>query len=116
MEVIFDTDFLLTSLKYKVDTYSELTRILETKFNVNIIDQTLNELKGKKLEKLALAFIKEKKINIIKTDKFKKVDNLILDLATKNTAIATQDKDLKRKLRVKNIKIITIRQKKYLKT
>lgn len=114
MQIILDTDFLLTSLKFKIDIESEISRILDEKFTLNIIDKTIDELKGKKLEKLVLSFIEARKINIIKTDKLKNVDNLILDLATKNTAVATQDKDLKRKLKDKKIKTITIRQKKYL--
>ena len=114
MQVILDTDFLLNSLKFKIDIFSEFNRILDAKFTVSILDKTLDELKGKKLEKLALAFIKEKDINIIKTDKLKKVDNLILDMTDKDTIVATQDKGLKRELRARNIKIITIRQKTHL--
>lgn len=114
MDIILDTDFLLNSLKYKIDILSEFSRILDEKFKVNILDKTLDELKGKKLERLAKNFIESKNINIIKTDKLKNVDNLILDLADKNIAIATQDKGLKRKLKEKNIQTITIRQKKYL--
>lgn len=114
MQIILDTDFLLNSLKFKIDIYSEFNRILDTKFSVSILDKTLDELKRKKLEKLAVVFIKEKNINIIKTDKLKKVDNLILDIADKDIVVATQDKDLKRELRAKNIKIITIRQKTHL--
>ena len=114
MKIILDTDFILTSLKYKVDIISELNRILDEKYAINIIDKTLDELKGKKLEKLALTFLKTNNINLIKTNKLKTVDNHILDIINKNTAVATQDKDLKRELKNKDIRIITIRQKKYL--
>ena len=114
MDIILDTDFLLNSLKNKIDIFSEFSRILDEKFKVNILDKTLDELKGKNLEKLCIAFINAKNINIIKTDRLKNVDNLILDLVGKDTIVATQDKDLKRKLKKKNIQVITIRQKKYL--
>lgn len=114
MEIILDTDFILTSLKYKVDIISEFNRIMDTKFNLNIIDKTIDELKGKKLERLALTFLKKENINQIKTNRIKTVDNLILNIVDKNTAVATQDKDLKRELKNKDIRIITIRQKKYL--
>ena len=114
MDIILDTDFLLSSLKYKIDIFSEFSRILDKKFKVNILDKTLDELKCKNLEKMSIAFIQAKNINVIKTDRLKNVDNLILDLVDKDTIVATQDKDLKRKLKKKNIQIITIRQKKYL--
>ena len=47
---------------------------------------------------------------IIKTNPGK-VDDLIVRIANKNTIVGTQDKELKKLLKKKSIKIITIRQK-----
>ena len=109
MKIILDTDFILTALKYKIDIISQIKN-LNLNYKIYIIDQTLNELKNKPLEKLAKQFIK--KINIIKTKRNKIVDDLILE--QKNIIVATQDKALKEKLKKHKIPIITIRQKKYL--
>lgn len=109
-KIILDTNFILTCLKYKVDILSELDRIIDFKYKVYIIDRTINELKGKKLEKLAKTFIK--KLSIIKTKEHLSVDNLLLQ--QKSAIIATQDKILKEKLKKAKIPIIILRQKKYL--
>jgi len=111
--IILDTDFLLISLKHHVDIFSELSRICDFQFEIFILDRTLDELKGKKMEKLALEFVYSK-LKIIKTPRKGQVDDLLLDIADANTVICTQDKDLKEKLKKRRIRIITIRQKKYL--
>lgn len=110
MKVILDTDFILTSLKYRVDILEQLRKALNINYKVYILDQTINELKGKSLEKLALKFVQE--LEIIKTKQDKQVDELLLE--QKNCIVATQDKELKEKLKKAKIPIITIRQKKYL--
>jgi len=111
MKIILDTNFLLA----KIDIFSELQRIVDEPYELHILDKTLDELEDKKGEKLAKELINKKKINIIKTEKHKNVDNLLLDLADKEKFIVcTQDRELKRKLKQKKIKIITIRQKTHL--
>ena len=110
-KIIFDTNFLLTTAKFNIDIFSELKRICDFPYKLYILEKTIKELKGKKGAKLALDLIREK-VKIIKTKKEEDVDTLLLNL--KNFIIATQDKALKKKLKEKKRKIITIRQKKYL--
>ena len=113
--IILDTDFLVNSIKYKVDI---ITQIKENypKQTIAIIDKTIDELKkvNNINAKTALKLIKIKKVNIIKTSKNSTVDNLILKIAKKTDIIATQDQNLKKKLRDEGIKTITIRQKGYV--
>jgi rRNA-processing protein FCF1 len=111
MKIILDTDFLLHSVRNKVDIFAELKRICPFPYEVCIFESTLEELKGKKDETLARAFIKGR-VNIIKSDKSKKVDELVLK--QENIAVCTNDKELKEKLKKKNIPVITLRQSKYL--
>ena len=108
--------------QFKVDIFSELKRICDFPYELFIIDKTINELesiieeqkgKHKAAAKLALAIIKNKKIKKIKT-KEGTVDELILGIADKDTVVATQDMELKRKLRKKRVSLIVLRQKKYL--
>jgi len=108
MKTILDTDFLINVIKYKID-------ISEIK-NPSIIDKTLDEIKKTTSNgRATLKLIELKKIKIIKTNKDKIVDDLILEKATKEDIVATQDKKLKRKLKEKQIKVVTVRQKKYVK-
>ncbi|MDD5331936.1 MAG: hypothetical protein PHE43_03925 [Candidatus Nanoarchaeia archaeon] len=114
-KIILDTNFLITPLKIKCDIFSGLDNLIDKKYKLYILDKSIEELKGKKEEKLALAIIKAKDINIIKTERNKNVDDLLLDLAdNEKFIVCTLDKELRRKLKSKDIKIITMRQKKYL--
>jgi rRNA-processing protein FCF1 len=108
MKTILDTDFLVNVIKNKVN--------IEEIKNPCIIDKTIDELeKVNNLNaKTALKLIELKKFKIIKTKKDKIVDDLILEEATKEDTVATQDKKLKKRLKEKQIKTITVRQKKYL--
>ncbi len=112
--IILDTDFLINCAKLKIDFSLEISKILDTSFKLFIIDKTIDELQGKKYEKLVKAIIEAEKISFIETKKDKSVDDLILENVNENTIVATQDQELKRRLKNKGIKIITIRQKKYL--
>jgi rRNA-processing protein FCF1 len=114
--IILDTDFLVHSIKYKVDITTKIKENYPRK-TIAIIDQTIDELKkvNNINAKTALKLIKLKKFKMIKTKKDKIVDKLILDLAKKTDIVATQDKNLKKTLKNKGIKTITIRQKKYIK-
>lgn len=115
-KIILDTDFLLIGLKHHVDIFNELIRICDFGFDIFVVDKTFDELKGKKMEKLAVDFISNK-LNVIYTAKNndkKTVDEIILELPFDDIVVCTQDKDLKEKLKKRKIPIITIRQKKYL--
>ena len=88
------------------------------------MDKTLEELKNivekqkgknKDAAKIALKLIAIKNIGIIKTKGNEKTDDIILELSSKKDFIvATQDKDLKRRLIHHNVKVIMLRQKKIL--
>ena len=121
-KIILDTNFLLIPGSLKVDIFAEIDRICLFKYQVCVLDKTINELKklaeGKsktaKNAKLGLDLIKQKEVKIIKTEnqKLTHTDDLILALADKNTLVATQDRELKKRL--KSIPLIILRKKKYL--
>ncbi len=123
MKIILDTNFLLIPAQFKVDIFSEIERIVHEPYELFIVEQTIGELKsiiekqsGKKRQaaKLALQLIKQKGLNTIKNFQKGIVDDIILSIANKEFAVATQDKGLKKALKKKNIKIITLRARKYL--
>ena len=122
-KIIIDTNFLLIPANFKVDIFSELERICFFKYKLYIVDRTLKELQNiiklqkgadKDAAKLALLLIKSKGLKIISTEEQKSVDDLIVELSDENTIVATQDIGLKRRLKAKGIKIITLKSKKKL--
>jgi len=128
-KIIIDTNFLVSAIRFKIDLFSELQRICDFKYTICIVEGIIDELEklaetGKPKDKIAarisLEIIKNKKINIIKTPsknkRVKNVDLLILNLIKEgNFIVATQDKELKREIRKKEVSLIVLRQKRYLK-
>jgi len=122
MKVIIDTNFLLIPGTLGVDIFSQLHGI-DPSVKLFIIDKTIDELKNikekqkkyKKAAEIALQLIKKKKVKAIKTEKIKNVDKIIIEKAEKNKyVVATKDRNLKKQLKAKNIPIIILRQKKYI--
>ena len=107
-EIILDTNFLLSCLKFKIDFISEIKRISKFSYELCTLSGVLKELEGKKFGNLALQIIKDKKINIIGSEDY--VDNEILNLKG-DYVIATNNKRLIKKLK---FPVIRIKQKKYL--
>ena len=66
--------------------------------------------------KLAKQLVLAKKIKILQTNEPEKhVDQIILDMSTRETTVvATQDQILQKRLMAKKVRIIVLRQKKYL--
>ncbi len=111
MKILLDTSFLITSIKHKIDVFNLLKS-----HNLIILDGVKKELEnlikekktGRNEAKIALVLLKKNKIKVKKA-KNKNVDDAIVE---EKDAVATQDKELKKRL--KGRKIITIRQKKTL--
>jgi hypothetical protein len=121
-KIILDTNFLLIPGQFNVDIFSELDRICDFKYKLYIVDKSVNELKriveekrgkNRKNANLALDLIKHFKIDIIKTKDEKYADEQIAKLAQKKYIIATQDKELAKRVK-EHTQVITLRQKKYL--
>jgi len=120
-KIILDTNFLIDCLRFKIDFLEEIQDLIREPFQIFVLSATLKELekisklkiKESKYAKLALKLVKEKKFLIIETA-CKNTDKAILELANKDSIIATNDKELRNKLRKKGIKTIYLRAKKYL--
>ena len=121
--IIIDTNFFVTAHKFKIDIFAEFRKTLDFKYQLYIVDKTIDELEklinqGNLTDKIganvALEFLKRKNIKILKTAKNRSVDELILALNPNTFIIATQDKALKKQLKDKKFKVLTIRQKKQI--
>ena len=122
-KILLDTNFLLAVYQFKVDIFAELDRICNFNYKLFILDKTIEELKNiierqkgkhKDAARVALQLLKLRKVSVIKTGSKKHTDDVILDYAEKDYLVATQDKDLKRRLIHHNVKVIVLRQKKIL--
>ncbi|MAG52384.1 MAG: hypothetical protein CMH62_00305 [Nanoarchaeota archaeon] len=112
MKIVLDTNFLISCLKFKIDFLSELSGE-----DIYIIDKTKEELeklikggkaKDKERSKIILALLKKKKIKTLKSSPKETVDDKLAKL--KGYIIATQDKELKKRIRGR--KLIIRAQKK----
>jgi len=122
-KILLDTNFLLIPYQFNVDIFSEIDRIMLEKYQLFVLDKTIDELKkitkdekqklkNRNAAKLALQLIKAKKVKILKTKQDLPVDGLIVKL--KGYIVATQDIGLKKRLKGKKTQIITLRAKKTL--
>lgn len=122
--ILLDTNFLMAVKQFKLDVFAELDRICGFRYKLCVIDKTVEELKNLALKadragmaaKLALELIKTKHIYIKPIKSHLSTDQTILEIAKKeNYIVATQDMALKRRLKQEKVRLIVLRQKRYLK-
>ena len=119
--ILCDTCFLVSCAEYKIDFFEQLRKILDFNFEILIIDKVMMELnkimakstKEGQAAKLAKTILMTKRV-IIQPAEGKNVDSILLKKADDHHIVATQDKELKQKLRKKKQPVIFIRQKKKL--
>lgn len=115
--VIADTNFLYFPFEFRVDIYEELDRLLNN-YTLVIFDKTLDEIKNKAVLGLTNKKIFIGKIKIEETD-IDYIDDAIVDYVKKNhdkfnLVIATQDRELKKRLLKYKISTIVLKNKSYL--
>ncbi|MEM5766320.1 MAG: PIN domain-containing protein [Candidatus Aenigmatarchaeota archaeon] len=118
MKVFIDTNFLVDLIRFRIDI--EKISELVSGYKLFVLSSNIFELKkiarnrgeSGKLAKAALKLIKLKKINILKIEE--DPDKAFLNLADKNTIIATNDSELRKKLKKNGIKTIYLRGNKKL--
>jgi rRNA-processing protein FCF1 len=116
MKIILDTNFLVDCIRFKIDLKSELAGselfVLDALFfeMENIVRRGTYE---SKLAKLALNFVESNSINILETEG-SNVDDSLISYSKQGYEIATNDKELRGRLKKVGSKIIYIRQKRYL--
>jgi uncharacterized protein len=126
-QVILDTNFLLIPGEKGVDVFSEIDRILSEPYELCVLDKTLAELEkivansAKKKEgfnaKLGIVLLKQKNLKILTSFSEEYADKAIVEYAEKNpegVVVATQDKGLRDKLKRIPVRVIQLRQEKYL--
>ena len=121
-KLIFDTNFLMIPIQFRVDIFSEIQRIIPT-HKLCIYQSSVEELKrllemskgkDKKAVQFALKLISLKNIKVLDS-KGTYADRAILENLDHNSIIATQDRQLRDKILEKGSSVLILRQKEYLK-
>jgi len=118
LKILLDTSFVLDIFRYKIDF------LVFQEFNENvelfISEETLREIrsianrktKEGRLAIVALKLVENEQIKVVRSLK-KEVDEDLIYLAKKEGFIvATNDKDLKKKLKKENVRVVCLRNKK----
>jgi len=118
-KIILDTNFLIDLGRFGI-SIDEIGKILSENYEMEITASSIEELKKiaatnaeeSKFAKYALMVIDLRKIKILSINEF--ADNAILSIADKDSLVATNDIELRRKLKIKGIRCIYVRAKKKL--
>lgn len=119
-KIVLDTSFLVAAYELKVDIFEEMFRVCDFKYVLFVLDGTIKELERliknstlskKQAAKYALKQIQGREIKVLKAEE-EYVDDALV--ALKGYIIATEDAELKRRLRKNNVRILSIRQKKFI--
>jgi rRNA-processing protein FCF1 len=120
MKIILDTNFLLIPAQFSVDIYSQLRSNGYNEFiTMSACIDELEKLKAQKKHekhiKIALELLKKNSVSVVQTSIG--ADAAIADYACdehNKIAVATLDIALIKALKKKGVKVIRLRQKKYI--
>jgi len=121
VKVVVDSNFLIAPFLLGKDIFSELSQVIDRRYEVVVLDCVLDELrrlaekggrKGK-LAEAALAFVEKGRFRVCPPGvEGEGVDDLILKYASKERCIvATNDAVLRKRLRQIGVPVIYLRQK-----
>lgn len=123
LKIVLDTNFLMAPFNLEIDFISELNRIINQKYEIIIPRGVINELNGlsknsnlkvRKAAKFGLKIAQRYKIVDLKIENGD-MDELIVKFSKKEyCAVATNDQNLRRKLKSEGIPTIYVRQKSHL--
>jgi uncharacterized protein len=125
-KVILDTNFLFIPGELGIDIFTEIDKLIQEPYELCVTDSTIHELERILKEtakqkqglnaKLALILIKQKNLKTIRSSSTEYADDSIIEYTAQNpkTITATQDKDLRNKIKKIPARTIKLRQKKYL--
>jgi len=124
VKVILDSNFLFIPSQFHLDIFEELGKLLGQKFDPTLLSPTKNELqeitkksspKMRRQASLALKFAEKCRIVRVEKDLKETHDDLIVRVAAEwRCPVATNDRELKKRLRNIGIPVIFLRQRRRL--
>lgn len=122
-KILLDTNFLMVPGLFGVDVIEKINQVCDFSYVLCVLDKTKKELsdiikkqsgKDKTSAKIASQMIEKYKLETIDTsDDDGYVDDLLVKYGKKNI-VATNDINLIKRLKEKNISVLRLRQKKYV--
>ena len=124
LKVILDSNFLFVPSQFHLDIFEELANILNQRFEPILLSSTQKELQGlaksnspKKQKQALLALKLAEKCRVIPVEKGLRetYDDVIVRVAAEwKSPVATNDRELRRRLRTLGLPVIFLRQKQRL--
>jgi len=121
VKVIFDSNFLFVPSQFQLDIFEELTNLLNQRFDPILLSPTQKELQKlaeegspKTRKQASLALKLAEKCRIVHVEKgLKEIhDDVIVRVAAKwKCPVATNDQELRKKLRNLGVPVIFLRQR-----
>lgn len=114
-KILLDTNFLVAPFQFSFDIYEELEKMFPYA-DLYTLDDALQEaksIKSGRYKELVPKMIDQQGVEILETEGKGEVDDLIVDIAD-GFIVATNDKELKRRLKKKGRPVIIIRSKNHL--
>jgi len=121
LKVIIDSNFLFVPAQFKIDVFEELMNLLNQRFEPILLSATYQELQRmaeegspsrRKQASLALKLAKKCRLVNIEKGAGETNDDVILRIATAwKSPVATNDRELRKKLRGRDIPVIFLRGK-----
>jgi rRNA-processing protein FCF1 len=124
LKVILDSNFLFIPAQFQLDIFEELANLLNQRFEHIILSSTQQELQGlsesdslKTRKQALLALRLAEKCRVVPVEKGleETYDDVIVRVAAEwKSPVATNDRELRRRLRIMGIPVIFLRQKRRL--
>jgi rRNA-processing protein FCF1 len=124
LKVVLDANFLFVPIQFRLDIFEEMAILLNQSFDPILLSSTRNELQGlvesdsPKERKEALFALKlAEKCRIIPVEKSvgETYDDVIVRVAAEwKSPVATNDRELRRRVRTLGLPVIFLRQKRRL--
>lgn len=115
-----DANFFFLPSQFKLDIFEELADLLAQRFEPILLSTTQEEIEGlsksipkiRKQALLANRFAKKCKFMVVEKHLMESYDEVIVRVASKwKCPVATNDRELRKRLRKKKIPVIFLRQK-----
>lgn len=116
VNVLLDANFLLLPFQYNVDIFSELDRLVGTRYDVYVLNRAYNEAldaEDGKYRNMVERLVDESDIEIISVEHGGSVDEVLIDLA-EEYIICTNDGEVRSVLRDRNLPHVYLRQRNHL--
>jgi rRNA-processing protein FCF1 len=119
LKVIFDSNFFFVPLQVKIDIFSEMMNLLNQKYEPIMLSTTLQELrriaqkgtpKLRKQAAMALKLTEKCRVIDVKRSEDETNDDVVMRIAVQwRSPVATNDRELRRRLRERNLPVIFLR-------